>query len=161
MLGDQRLDYPEDHIEADNRLSWFLGRLDEKYGDDAFYVHLKRNDQDTARSFSLRYSSGIIRAYRGGGILTGRRRKGDPMSVCLDYCRTVNSNIDLFLKDKSKRMGIGLESIENGFTEFWRRISAEGDISAALGELSVRYNATRRPRRSGQRSWIQKIESRR
>ena len=31
-LGDERINFPENHIEADNRLAWFLGRLDEKYG---------------------------------------------------------------------------------------------------------------------------------
>ena len=65
ILGKERMDYPDDHIEADNRLSWLLGRLDKKYGDDPFYVHLKRNENDTARSFTRRYSSGIIKAYRG------------------------------------------------------------------------------------------------
>ena len=29
-IGAQRFNYPQDHIEADNRLSWLLGRLDEK-----------------------------------------------------------------------------------------------------------------------------------
>ena len=40
LLGDQRLEYSQNHIEVDNRLSWFLGSLDKKYGDNAFYVHL-------------------------------------------------------------------------------------------------------------------------
>ena len=32
-IAEQRLAYPRDHIEADNRLSWFLGRLDrQKFG---------------------------------------------------------------------------------------------------------------------------------
>ena len=48
--GKQRLNYPENHIEADNRLSWLLGRLDNTYGDDAFYVHLNRNIEDTIAS---------------------------------------------------------------------------------------------------------------
>ncbi len=45
LLAEARLDYPENHIEADDRLSWFLGRLDKQYGNSAFYVHLKRNVQ--------------------------------------------------------------------------------------------------------------------
>ena len=32
LSGDARLDYPDRHIEADNRLSWLLGRLDRQYG---------------------------------------------------------------------------------------------------------------------------------
>lgn len=41
MLGRERLNYPPNHIEADKRLVWLLGRLDKEYGDDALYVHLK------------------------------------------------------------------------------------------------------------------------
>ena len=58
LLGNERLAYPPNHIEADNRLSWFLGRLDREYGDDAFYVHLVRNTKDVARSYARRFTSG-------------------------------------------------------------------------------------------------------
>ena len=46
---DARLGYSENHIEADNRLSWFLGRLDQKFGSEAFYVHLSRDKSATVR----------------------------------------------------------------------------------------------------------------
>jgi hypothetical protein len=52
MIGKERLLYTQNHIEADNRLSWFLGKLDKSYGNDAFYVHLRRNDLGTAQSFT-------------------------------------------------------------------------------------------------------------
>ncbi|MFM8634352.1 MAG: hypothetical protein ACKOEX_06015, partial [Planctomycetia bacterium] len=35
--GPARLAYPDGHIEIDNRLAWFLGGLEERYGDDALY----------------------------------------------------------------------------------------------------------------------------
>jgi hypothetical protein len=50
LLGAERLSYPSRHIEVDNRLAWLLGRLDETYGKDAFYVHLRRDRDATARS---------------------------------------------------------------------------------------------------------------
>jgi len=84
ILGEEHFDYPENHIEADNRLSWLLGRLERAYGDDAIYVHLKRNENDTAHSFTLRYQAGIIKAYRAPGILMGLPEETDHMSVCLD-----------------------------------------------------------------------------
>ena len=138
MLGRDRLDYPQNHIEADNRLSWLLGRLERKYGDEAFYVHLRRNETDTATSFARRYSYGIIRAYRGGGILMGLSEQTDPLAVSLDYCDTVNSNIDLFLKDKSRKMTISLEQVDRGFAEFWRR--GRGRSATAL--FAVRSAST-------------------
>jgi len=157
MLREERLDYPENHIEADNRLSWLLGRLDRKYGDDAFYVHLKRNERDTARSFTKRYSSGIIKAYRGDGILAGLPETVDSLSVSLDYCDTANSNISLFLKDKTKRTVINLENINQGFAEFWDLIKAEGDLSAALAEFNMNYNATKQHQEGNQRRLVQRI----
>src|SRR4029079_4844381 len=67
-IGESRLAYPDDHIEVDNRLSWYLGGLGERYGDDAFYVHLTREEDDVAASFSRRWKIGIIRAYAKGII---------------------------------------------------------------------------------------------
>jgi len=143
LLGDARFAYPDNHIECDNRLSWLLGRLEKAYGDRAIYVHLSRNDEDTARSYFRRYSRGIMKAYRGSGILAGLSERSDPMAVALDYCGTVNSNIELFLKDKSRKMEIHLESMEHDFPRFWDFIGAEGELSAALGEFHHRHNATR------------------
>jgi hypothetical protein len=145
LLGPARLDYPDNHIEVDNRLSWFLGRLDARYGNDAIYVHLKRNDTATAMSFVRRYSEGIIDAYRRS-VLMALSEDSLPRSVCLDYCHTVNKNIELFLKGKSRTITVELESIKNDFPRFWRLISAEGDLEAALREFELTYNASPAPR---------------
>ena len=58
--------YNNNHIEIDNRLSWFLGRLDSKYGDKAFYVHLMRDDKKVAASYEKRfyYKRGISIGYK-------------------------------------------------------------------------------------------------
>ena len=65
-LASDRLNYADNHIESDNRLSWILGRLDEKYGDGAFYVFLSRNELETRQSFSKRCQFGIMKAYEKG-----------------------------------------------------------------------------------------------
>ena len=41
--------FPDNHIEIDNRLSWFLGTLNENFGNDAIYVHLRRNKYEVAK----------------------------------------------------------------------------------------------------------------
>jgi hypothetical protein len=56
-----RLEYPDRHIEVDNRLSWFLASLHERYGNDVFYVHLTRDPSATTRSFVARWAEGIER----------------------------------------------------------------------------------------------------
>jgi hypothetical protein len=60
LIGNQRLAYPDNHIEADNRLAWFLGRLEAAYGDRAIYVHLRRDPLKTARSFEKRYNFALL-----------------------------------------------------------------------------------------------------
>lgn len=144
LLGGARLDYPDDHIEADNRLSWFLGRLNQRYGDNALYVHLKRDRRDTAASFVMRYSRGIIAAYRGA-VLMRLPPDSDPLAVALDYCDTVQSNIEMFLEDKTHKMSFALENAAEDFVRFWTLICAQGDLDAALSEFHIRHNATPLP----------------
>ncbi|MBF0099558.1 MAG: hypothetical protein HQK77_01480 [Desulfobacterales bacterium] len=142
FLGADRLNYPENHIEADNRLSWLLGRIDKVYGAKAFYVHLKRNIYATAASFVKRYEFGIMKAYRHDGIIMGLPESSDPISVALDYCDTVNSNIETFLKDKSLKMEFHLENAEENFRSFCESIGADVNMYAALSEFKIRYNAS-------------------
>ena len=103
-----RCAYADNHIEVDNRLVWFLGRIDSIYGDDAFYVHLKRNIDDTSqsllrKSYPPRKKNGSIALSKGQAIMWVYRNgliwKGDdtkPIDVCRHYCETVNTNIELF-----------------------------------------------------------------
>jgi len=141
LLGDEHFAYPPNHIEADNRLSWFLGRLDRSYGADAVYVHLRRDNEATARSFVERYTGGIIRAYRKT-MLMGLPKNSDAIAVTRDYCDTVNSNIELFLRDKPRKMNFSLEQAQQDFRRFWQMIQAEGDLAAALAEFEKKYNAS-------------------
>jgi hypothetical protein len=142
LVGAERLRYPLNHIEADNRLSWLLGRLDRIYGDEAFYVHLTRDMKAVAASFVKRYNMGIMYAYRSGGILMGVSRDTDPAAVATDYCDTVDSNIELFLKNKSRKMTFQLECARQDFPAFCNSIGAEVDLPRALSEFDTRYNAS-------------------
>lgn len=141
LIAEQRLTYPENHIEADNRLSWILGRLDNVYGDNAFYVHLHRDKNKTAESFSKRNEFGIMKAYREG-ILMQEEQNDSALELAQDYIETIESNITLFLKDKTHTMEFSLENAERGFTRFWQSINAEGDFEAALAEWKTSYNAS-------------------
>jgi len=143
LIGAARLEYPGHHIEADNRLSWFLGRLETAYGDSATYVHLVRSELETARSLVKRYRrrKGIIWAYRQAILL--RSAAGmDPLEVSLDYCRTVNSNIEAFLRDKTRQMRFSMENADTDFRAFWTLIGAEGNLQAALAEWDQQHNAS-------------------
>lgn len=145
-INEKRLNYPDNHIEADNRLSWFLGRLDKRYGDTAFYVHLIRAKEPTVNSFVNRWDNqgSIIKAYAEGILLQGYKQLAEEkrIQVASDYYDTVNGNISLFLKDKSRKMTIELENIESGFEEFYDRINAEGGKARALELLKNPINTS-------------------
>ena len=142
LLGEARLAYPDNHIEADNRLAWFLGKLDMQFGNRAIYVHLLRNQDATASSYAKRlFAGGIIPAYRKG-ILQHLPKDVPDLAVALDYYDTVNSNIEHFLKDKTQKMRFQLENAQQDFQAFWQFIGAEGDLDAALHEFNNRYNAS-------------------
>lgn len=141
LLGDNRFSYPLNHIEADNRLAWLLGRLDHHFGDDAFFVHLSRDSNAVAESYAKRlwWEGSIPRAYRDGILMLNQDENFD---VCLDYVNTVNSNIELFLRDKENKMSFSLEKASDEFQNFWHNIGAKGNLNEALLEWNSKSNTT-------------------
>lgn len=142
LTGAKRFDYPLNHIEADNRLSWLLGRLDQKYGAEAFYVHLTRDPEAVAASLVKRADMGIMRAYRKDILMRAGSRNKDAklQDFALDYVDTVTENIRLFLRDKPASMQVCLETAKQDFAAFWDRVGADGSIADALLEWQIRYN---------------------
>ncbi len=144
LLGKKRVLYPENHIEVDNRLAWFLGLLDEIYGDNAFYVHLIRDREKTAVSINKRWNlpASIVSAYGRSILVRGDRQKDNDLEVCEDYYDTVTKNIQLFLKDKTQKMVFSVENARENFQEFWQKIGAEGNLDLALATWEVKHNAS-------------------
>lgn len=159
MVGDERLAYPVGHIEADNRLSWYLGRLEETFGNEVFYVHLSRDPEKVARSYMQRWNSGIIGAYQHQILLSRRSPRSDVarLEVCHDYVHTVTANIAAFLADKSHVCHVRLETVEHDFAAFWDRIGAEGDKAAALAEWEKPHNATKTGGLSRLGAWFRSL----
>lgn len=144
LLGPARLAYPDRHIEIDNRLTWFLGRLDATWGDDAAYVHLTRNPDEVAASFAKRAGQGILKAYRQDILMRAPKKSADVplIDFCRDYVDTVTTNIAAFLKDKSHVMDMRLETMSEDFDQFVDWIGATGDLDAARADLGERHNAS-------------------
>jgi hypothetical protein len=143
-IGPERLAYPTNHFEADNRLSWYLGRLDAAYGTAPLYVHLTRDVDAVVRSFAERTEVGILHAYRND-ILQGPKRVMKKLrvnDVARDMIDTVTVNIKHFLRDKPNTMNFRLENAETDFPILWERIGATGDLDRAMAEWGTRHNAT-------------------
>ena len=146
-LGRARVAYPDNHIESDCRLAYFLGRLDEAYGQNAYYVHLQRNRMDCIASWKKRLGPRcIVNAHAVGVVMRYGFRKiydcAEPYIA--DYIDSVNENIRSFLRGKPHKMEFYLDNAKTDFTAFWYDIGAKGDLKAALAEWDVKHNASRR-----------------
>ncbi|ROT96122.1 hypothetical protein [Histidinibacterium lentulum] len=144
LTGPARLAYPEAHIECDNRLAWFLGRIEAEWGDRAAYVHLTRDPEAVARSFARRANPGILQAYRNGILLGAAWKRPDQprIEIARDYVATVTANITAFLARRAHVMALSLETLEEEFPRFLDWIGAEGDLGAAQAEIRLRHNAS-------------------
>lgn len=146
IIGEGRLQYPDEHIEIDNRLAWFLGSLDKRYGPRAFYVHLLRDPEAVAQSYAKRWplQHSVVRAFGHGIVPCNGRPESDPIEMSRFMVSEVNANIEAFLKDKPNQMTIHLEAIRCQFPEFLNRINAAGDLEQALSTWNIVHNASAR-----------------
>lgn len=148
--GPERFTYPDRHIEADNRLTWFLGDLGRRFdGRDVLYVHLRRDPDAVVESFLGRFASSnrasIIRAFSHGMVMRGRDYTGDERrEVCRFYVDAVTANIEQFLEDRPS-MTMWLEEGAARFPRFLDLIHATGDLEAATAEWQVKHNARNQP----------------
>lgn len=134
-VGPERLAYPAKHIEVDNRLSWFLGELETRWGDNARYVHLTRDPQACAESFANR--KGIVRAF-GNAVLMGC--EASRLQRAAYYVETVTANISAFLARRRHVMEMRIEDWRDNFPEVWDWMGADGDLSAALDKFTKGHN---------------------
>jgi len=148
QIGSARFDYPTNHIEADNRLTWHLGLLGRKYdGLDVFYVHLKRDPEKIAESFLHRWKNNafrasVIRAFAHGIVMKKDDwLESEKLDVCRHYVETVNANIEEFLKNRP-HMVVELEDNGLSFDAFLREIGAEGDLVKCRAEWGIVHNAS-------------------
>ncbi len=141
LKGPKRLDYPDNHIECDNRLSWLLGRVDERFGDDAYYVHLLRDPAQVARSYNRRWKkkTSIVKAYRDGIHMSPYEPNSEEW--IFEFIHTVTKNIEFFVANKSRVFTLHMEEAEQEFPKFLDWIGAKGDLVAAANEWSIRHNA--------------------
>ncbi len=132
------LQYPDNHIEVDNRLAWFLGRLHNMYPT-AYYVHLRRDAEAVVRSYAARKASEPTKMLHGFMCAVKQGWHAGLLAEAREMVATVNANIGHFLRDKRHTV-MNIETAIHLFPVFWKQIAAEGDLAAALAELAERYN---------------------
>lgn len=135
-----RVNYPEDHIEIDSRLAFNLGRLEERYGQSAFYAHLTRNKNEVARSYLRKLEEKGQGTCRAWYEIIGRPAPRDVWITPYDMVDAMEANIKAFLRDK-RHMNIRIEEAAIRFPAFLDAIGAEGNCGAALAEFDTHHNA--------------------
>jgi len=143
----QDLEFPDDHIEVDNRLFWFLPLLEQLYPE-AQYWHLKRERKDQVRSLERTH---IVEAFRQIAQIYGYQRcingkwtqvrcevaKQQVAERYLDYADAVigaKTTAEIDICDPDKRS----ESIDR----FWDGARIDGDKAKTLELLaSLRLNS--------------------
>lgn len=146
--AERRLDYPDQHIEIDNRLVWFLGPLRQQYPD-AIYIWLTRDREAVVHSYMKRFGTraGIMSAFARGIIqdprsVTTKTRK---RVVAELYVDTIEANIATFLTSGHVRWWTCIDmdfSPKPDLHTVWKAIGVEGDLQAAMNELPRKYNAS-------------------
>lgn len=142
LVGHERFSYPADHIEADHRLSFFLGDMGQRFPN-AYYVHLRRDREETAASWADRWEStfrpSMIRAFAYGLVMASADWE-DRLEVCRFYVDTVTRNVEHFMLGRRGET-MWLHEAQDAFPKFLTRIGAQGDLAAATAEWNVRHNA--------------------
>lgn len=139
-----RLWYPNQHIEVDNRLAWFLGELDARFPE-AVWVHLTREREKVVESYTHRFNvrGGIMPAFASGILRRGPARPSERLEIARLYVDTVTTNILQFLKhqNQDKVVHMRIEHPYDAFAQLWELLKAEGDFNEACAELAQYYNA--------------------
>lgn len=153
-----RVAYPANHIEVDNRLAFFLGQLDAKFGDSAYYVHLMRDEDKVAASYRERWyrKHSIVRAFYHNVMMVDDFSSRRHMDACRFYVETNRANIESFLKDKSHVFLFDVDNAKEEFERFanWlnRKCAPEG-----LSIWQELHNLNRPNRKGGILRFLQKL----
>lgn len=127
-----RLAYPDNHVEVDNRLVWFLGGLDKRYKDEeTFYVHLTRDADKVVESYLMRWhlTISITRAFYHGILMNPK--KPDVATARESgylFIETVDENVRFFFKNRSNWAHVRVENLEQDFFEFMKKAGLTGDV---------------------------------
>lgn len=142
-----RLDFPENHVEVDNRLVWFLGGLAGRYSEgDTFYVHLTREPEKVVESYLKRWhiKVSVVRAFYHGVLMkpekpsVARAREG-----CRIFVDTVNENINNYLSERSNWCEVRVENFQEDFFAFMDKSGLTGDREAIAQLLQSVDNASK------------------
>lgn len=135
LLGDSRVRFPENHIECDNRLCWFLERLTRFYGSSGILVIVHRDEDKIAKSYNQRwYKINIMRAYSQG--ILQRPLTDNNLSVCADYVSHMYEKLNFWETQWNHVVHLDLAAPELGLSQLLGLLSRESDMEDLLRALN-------------------------
>lgn len=151
-----RLDYPDHHVEVDNRLAWFLGGLDRRYADDkTFYVYLSRDPEKVAESYLMRWHLrvSITRAFYHGILMNPKKPDRETArQSCRLFVETVDENVRCFLKNRNNWVHVRVAHLESDFFSFMKAAGLSGDSEAIREALGEKKNVNKKKYRRKSRA---------
>ena len=137
LLGDERVNYPEKHLEFDNRLTWFLPRLTKKYSSSALLVIVQKKQCRLASSYNKRwYKMNIMKSYSQGILM--RDLKDNNLDVCKDYVSNVYEHLEYVSKDWMDCIYLDIDNPEEGVVGILNYIGGtESDLKEILEFLKT------------------------
>lgn len=137
-----RLEYPDNHIEVDNRLTFMITELYCLYPD-ALYVHLKSDIENVAESYRKRIShrnSLIVGWIRNIMCMQPKLSDYESSKFMVESIRNI---IDTSLNGISaNHFTFYLETWRIAFPIFVKSINASTNISKSLSEFEKGWNAS-------------------
>jgi hypothetical protein len=131
------LEYPDNHIEIDNRLSWFKPELEKNYPT-AMFVHLTRNTPDVINSFKKRSDRGIIKSFIEG-VLQSKEENMSDLEIELSIIRYIQC-INKMCTSGRVPFLFDIKKYYCFFPQFCEWINANVDMNKALKEFETHYN---------------------
>jgi hypothetical protein len=138
----ERLNYPEWHIEADNRLLFFLMQLEDTYGDDALYVYLDRSAEEVAESYARRWhlNVSIVRAFTHGIQMIPRVTRDGIRKQCHEFVSYSTDSFGRFLERRQHVVHLDTTRLSEEFSKLCELLEVKTPPEA-LQELEKRHNS--------------------
>lgn len=151
-LGTDRITFPANHVECDNRLIWFLPRLTRRYGANSMLITVKRSNDKIASSYNKRWGKvNIMKAYSQGILL--RSLSDNNIDVCRDYVSNCYEHLEFFAPHWRYHITLELDAPDPAVNEVCRLVDRAHNASDVLSTLYNTVSNQNRP------SWRRKIDA--
>lgn len=123
------LEYPDRHIEINPQLRVCLSQLIDKYPQSLF-VHVIRERKSCIESLAALNHGIVMKAYEV--LYPTVVENATPLIIAKRFYDCENAIIASQLAQASNKLNFRLEAAKIDFTHFWKRISGEGNLEAAI-----------------------------